>query len=739
MDGERMDYIAGLNRRQEEAVLYGQGPLLILAGAGSGKTKVLTHRIAYLIEEKEMNPANIMAITFTNKAADEMKGRLELLVKSNLDGIWAGTFHSICVRILRYNIEKIGYTSSFSIYDRDDQITVVRQCMKELNINDKMYSDRGLLNSIGRLKDSMVDPLDFLEENRSNIYKRTVGQVYQLYEKTLRDNNALDFDDLILKTVELLEKDQEVLDYYSRRFKYIFVDEFQDTNGPQYKLVSLLASHHRNLCVVGDDDQSIYGFRGADISNILNFEGEFKDAKVIKLEQNYRSTSHILDTANKVIRNNRGRKDKTLYTEGDKGEKVKLVELSDSDEEANFVAREVESLKSKGFSYSDMAILYRTNAQSRTFEQEFMKRQIPYKLVGGVNFYSRKEIKDLVAYLKLVQNPTDDVAFRRIINTPKRGIGDATIAKIETYANKRGESLYSAILSLDQIDGLSKRAKNNLKEFSSIIVNFMAYKEVMGVQEYIEKLLEESGYIEELERDKSIESETRIQNLREFISVAEDFERQQPDGTVEDFLSGVTLLSDLDKTEELEDSLTMITVHSAKGLEYPVVFLVGMEEGLFPSSRSIEEDPDVEEERRLCYVAITRAEDLLYISYSRLRSMYGRTNYTLPSRFVDELPDDYVDRLGVKKVKRVDSRFNVNPIDMAREKNRMEKELKESKASISEDKKDIALGSRVMHKAWGVGTVVEIKDKADDKELVIAFQNKGIKRILLSIAPLKKI
>lgn len=740
-----MDYISGLNDRQKEAVLHDEGPLLILAGAGSGKTRVLTHRIAYLIENKGINPFNILAITFTNKAANEMRERIDGLLNTRMDDLWAGTFHSICVRILRYNIKKIGYDSNFSIYDRDDQLTVVRECIKDMNLDKDIYKEKPVLNTIGRLKDKMVSPSDYIKENYSSLYSRTVGEIYELYEKKLRNNNALDFDDLILKTVELLLRDKETLDYYSRRFKYIFVDEFQDTNGPQYQLISLLSSFHKNLTVVGDDDQSIYGFRGADIENILNFEKDYDNTKIIKLEENYRSTKNILDIANHVIKNNNDRKDKVLWTGNEEGHQVIIESTFDEREEANFAIDKMEELINEfGYKYSDFAILYRTNAQSRNFEEAFIRRNLPYKLVGGIKFYGRREIKDVVAYLNLVQNPTDNVSLKRIINVPKRGIGNVTLEKIESYANGTGESIYSAILSIDNIPGISERTKNNLRKFTSTINELIVMKEILGVQDFIEKLLNDSGYADELRKENSIESQTRLENINEFISVAVDYERENPEGTIEDFLVNVSLLSDVDKTEDVDNAATMLTIHSSKGLEFPVIFLVGMEEGLFPSARSVESDKDIEEERRLCYVAITRAEERLFITFANTRTIYGRTNYTLPSRFVEEIPKELVETTYDEKKLRVNrssknTRFDSN-ISNDKYNKIVDKEIEEAEKRKEENQGlagEITIATKVRHKKWGEGMIVGIKDTPNDKELTIAFENAGLKRIILSIAPIE--
>lgn len=735
-----MDYLKGLNDRQREAILHKEGPLLILAGAGSGKTRVLTHRIAYLIEEKRVFPGNILAITFTNKAANEMKERVADLLGGNIDNLWMGTFHSICVRILRRDIDKIGFQRSFSIYDRDDQITLMKECIKELNLSKDMYKERAIIPIISTLKDSMTSPDTYIKQNYSDYYSKNVGELYSLYQKKLKSNNALDFDDLIIRTVELFKQESDVLGYYQKRFKHIFVDEFQDTNKIQYQFVKMLSQGHKNLCVVGDDDQSIYGWRGADISNILDFEKDFLQTKIIKLEQNYRSTQNILNTANHVIKNNYSRKSKRLWTDNDQGNKVILENSLDSDEEARFVADKIEELIGEGYKPSAFAILYRTNVQSRSFEEAFMRRNISYKLVGGLKFYDRKEIKDIVAYLRTIQNPVDDISLNRIINTPRRGIGLTTMGKIQEYANEMDKSIYSALLDVDKIPGLSKRARNSLTSFIDMINKFMAMKEVMGIEEFIEKVVYGVGYIKQLEDDDSIESQTRLDNIKEFISVAIDFELNDPEGTLEDFLSNVSLLSDVDKTEDIDNSVTLLTVHSAKGLEFPIVFMVGMEEGLFPMSRAMNDESELEEERRLCYVAITRAEELLYICFAKIRTIYGKTNYTLPSRFIDEMPKDLIEKKRQKESKASKIVGN-RSIEPAREQLIKVKDYSKkqniSRKKDSVDSSKIKEGTKVKHGKWGVGTIVQLKDRDDDTEMVIAFDKVGLKRLLLSIAPIE--
>ncbi|SCL87825.1 DNA helicase PcrA [Sporanaerobacter sp. PP17-6a] len=724
-----MDYLQGLNEKQKEGVLHTEGPLLILAGAGSGKTRVITHKIAYLIEEKRVFPSNILAITFTNKAAKEMKERVEGLLKGRVEDIWMGTFHSMCVRILRREIESIGYKRNFSIYDSLDQKTLVKECITEKNLNKETFQEKPIISIISSLKDDMIDPDDYINENYKDYYRRNVGEIYDLYEEKLKKNNALDFDDLILKTVFLLKSDERIREKYQSKFEYIFVDEYQDTNKSQYELIKYLSGKHGNICVVGDEDQSVYGWRGADIRNILNFERDFKGAEVIKLEQNYRSTGNILDVANSIIKNNTERKGKKLWTAKERGQYATLKINFDEKEEANFVTQKVIDLIEEGkYKYGDFVILYRTNAQSRSFEETFIRNNIPYKIVGGLKFYDRKEVKDLIAYLRLIQNPLDDISLRRIINVPKRGIGASTLGKIEKYTSQTGESIYGALLDLDKIQGLSGRARNVIKSFTAMINKFLAMKEIMGVRDFIEEVVYSTGYIKELEEENSVESQSRIENLKEFISVAVDFETNYEGGTLEDFLANVSLLSDVDKTDERKDVVTMMTVHGAKGLEFPVVFLVGMEEGLFPISRALDSIHDMEEERRLCYVAVTRAEELLYISYANLRTIYGNTTYSLPSRFLKEIPDDMLKicKNGQRKEEQEDEIEYEERTDI---KNKFEK-----KVNLKED---IQIGSKVNHKMWGMGTVVQIKKVGKDKEIVVAFENKGLKKLLLSIAPIE--
>ncbi|NLJ78275.1 MAG: DNA helicase PcrA [Tissierellia bacterium] len=735
-----MDYIKGLNDRQREAVLHDEGPLLVLAGAGSGKTRVLTHRIAYLIEERGIFPGNILAITFTNKAADEMKERAIGLLSGNLDRIWMGTFHSICVRILRQHIDRIGFERAFSIYDRNDQIALMRECIEELGLNEDRYKDRLVLNMVGRIKDSMASPDDYIDERYMDPVRENMRGLYRLYEKKLKHNNALDFDDLIKRTVELFRADSDILEYYQRKFEYIFVDEFQDTNGAQYQLIRLLASGHRNLCVVGDDDQSIFGWRGADITNILSLKEDFHEAKTIKLEQNYRSTQNILDVANSIIKNNNGRMEKRLWTDRDRGKQVVVENVSDQDDEARTVLNRIwEHSKDGHYKLSDFAILYRTNAQSRVFEEAFMRNDIPYRLVGGLKFYDRKEIKDIIAYLRVIQNPVDDISLRRIINVPRRGIGRVTMGRVEEYARGIDSNIYDALMDVENIPGLSARARNSLRSFVDMMNGFMERQKAIGIGEFIEEVIEKVGYIGELEDKGDEEAQSRLNNIEEFLSVAVEFETYNPDGSLEDFLAGISLLSDVDKTEDRDDAVTLLTVHSAKGLEFPVVFMVGMEEGLFPIIRDSESDSDIEEERRLCYVAITRAEELLYISHARVRTIYGRMNYSKPSRFIYELPEDLIDVKGElnRDFHRGFNDMAINPNErLIRVRDYTRRPMAPS-GRVAVDQDQIKEGTKVKHAKWGFGIVAQLKDRDDDREATIIFDDVGLKRLLLSIAPIE--
>ncbi|MGO1580026.1 MAG: ATP-dependent helicase [Peptoniphilaceae bacterium] len=720
-----------LNEKQREALLKTEGPVLILAGAGSGKTKVVTHKIAYLIEEKEIFPSSILAITFTNKAANEMKERVAKLIDVDVEGMWIGTFHSICIRILRRNIERINYSSNFSVYDRDDQKTVVRDCIKELNLNKDVYKSNSLISKISELKNDFIKADEFINSNYSDFYYRNVGEVYKLYVKKLKENNALDFDDLIIKTVELLTESEEVRNYYQNKFKYVFVDEYQDTNTAQYKFVKLMCRKDPNITVVGDNDQSIYKWRGADINNILNFEKDFKNARVILLEQNYRSTSKILNVANSVIQNNGNRKDKKLWTEKAEGKDVNYQIYRHSYEEEKDVVNKILQLNYKGYDYSDMAILYRTNAQSRGFEESLVRETIPYKIVGGLRFYDRKEVKDIISYLKAIQNSKDDVAIKRIINVPKRGIGASSLEKIENYASENNLSIFEVIDSLKENDDLNLRAEKNIRQFANLLNLLINHRDELSVSKLIEKVIYESGYVADLENDNTVESRTRIENIKELITTAVDFERSNPLGNLEEFLSGISLLSELDKTKDKNNAVQLMTVHAAKGLEFKIVFLVGMEENLFPTSRALDNDEDIEEERRLCYVAVTRAEELLFISSAQNRTLYGKTTPSLESRFIKEMGSSIniiepkEDPLTVKK-----NLVEVKDFTQYRPKKIIEKKVAKS------DLEDIKVGDKVFHKKWKEGMIVSKTPKGEDFELVVSFEGKGLKRLMQSMAPI---
>ena len=627
-----------LNPMQKEAVLHTEGPLLILAGAGSGKTRGLTHRIAYLIDEKEVNPWNILAITFTNKAAGEMRERVDALVGFGAESIWVSTFHSTCVRILRRYIENLGYTTSFSIYDSDDQKTLMKQVFKTLDIDTKQYKERSVLSIISSAKDKLISPEEFLLNAGQDFRQKKVGEIYKEYQNQLKKNNALDFDDLIVKTVELFQNNHLVLEHYQERFRYIMVDEYQDTNTAQFKLISLLASKYGNLCVVGDDDQSIYRFRGADIENILSFEQTFPGAKVIKLEQNYRSTQNILDAANGVIRHNQGRKEKSLWTANGTGDKILFKQFEAARDEADYIARQI---RDSSCPCQDQAVLYRTNAQSRLLEERCIFYNVPYRLVGGVNFYQRKEIKDILAYLKTIANGVDDLSVLRIINVPKRGIGAASMGKVTVFASEHGMSLYGALGNARMVPGLGK-AVEKIGRFTAQIEGFrsMAQSEEYSIKELIEAILEETGYEEELQSEGEIEAETRMENIEELISKAAAYEEDAQYPSLDEFLEQVALVADIDNVDSSEDRVTLMTLHSAKGLEFPKVYLAGMEDGLFPGMMAISSDDrtDMEEERRLCYVGITRAKKELVITAARKRMIHGETRYCKVSRFVEEIP-----------------------------------------------------------------------------------------------------
>ena len=737
-----MSKYEGLNPMQQEAVYHTEGPVLILAGAGSGKTRVLTHRIAYLIEEKGVNPWNIMAITFTNKAAQEMRERVDQIVGFGSESIWVSTFHSSCVRMLRRFIDRIGYENNFTIYDTDDQKTVIKEVCKRLNIDTKMFKERSLMAAISSAKDELISPEAFKRDAGQDWSLQTVARVYEAYQKQLAMNNALDFDDLIAKTVELLEASPEVLDYYQQRFRYIMVDEYQDTNTAQFRFVSLLASKYRNLCVVGDDDQSIYKFRGANIGNILGYEKVFPDAKVIKLEQNYRSTQNILNAANEVIRHNLGRKEKTLWTDNEVGELLHFRQFLTGYEEAEYIAGDISKKVREGtYAYRDCAILYRTNAQSRLFEEKFLLANIPYKIVGGVNFYARKEIKDLLAYLKTIDNARDDVAVRRIINVPKRGIGATTLNRVQDYAQEQGISFYDALKEADQIPTLGRSAAK-IRPFVDFVQKFRSQLEYLSVTELLNKVIEETGYVEELKAEDTEESRARIENIDELISKVVSYEQDAEEPSLDGFLSEVALIADIDSVEESDNRVLLMTLHSAKGLEFPNVYLAGMEDGIFPSYMTITEGDasELEEERRLCYVGITRAMKELTLTAAQQRMIRGETQYSKVSRFIREIPRELVE-LGRETAPKKTVEMPQAGSSYARMRQVYRKEIFAPKKF--EVKKaealDYGVGDTVRHIKFGTGTVTAIVEGGKDYEVTVDFDRVGTKKMFASFAKLKKI
>ena len=736
-----------LNPEQKEAVLHTEGPLLILAGAGSGKTRVLTHRVAYLIEQG-VAPWNILAITFTNKAAGEMRERVDKLVGLGSDSIWVSTFHSTCVRILRRYIDRLGYDTSFSIYDTDDQKSVMKEVCKKLQIDTKIYKERMLLGAISHAKDELMNPVQMQLDAGSDWNQQKIAGVYAEYQAQLHKNNALDFDDLIMKTVELFQNCPDVLDFYQERFRYIMVDEYQDTNTAQFKLVSLLAAKYQNLCVVGDDDQSIYRFRGANIMNILNFEQVFPDAKVIKLEQNYRSTSNILNAANEVIHHNQGRKDKRLWTDNDAGVPVRFRQFQNAFEEAEHVIGNITShIQKEEAEYKDHAILYRTNAQSRLFEEKLIYANIPYKIIGGVNFYARKEIKDLLAYLKTVDNGRDEVAVRRIINVPKRGIGATTLSRVGEYAMANDMGFYEALLNAEQIPGIGRGASKVLP-FTVLIQTLRAKQEHAKVSELLETILEETGYRRELILEGTDESEARLENIDELMSKVKDYDENAENPSLSGFLEEVALVADIDNLEEESNHVVLMTLHSAKGLEFPYVYMVGMEDGLFPSYMSIVADnpqEEIEEERRLCYVGITRAKKELTMTAARQRMLRGEIQYNMISRFVKEIPDEYLENKtespGQRAKEAKEQRINQRRQAMLEASKSLRTKPIQSKmvAATKASHLDYSVGDRVKHIRFGEGTVLEIIEGAKDYEVRVNFDVAGVKKLFASFAKLQKV
>ena len=732
-----------LNKEQQEAVECTEGPLLILAGAGSGKTRVLTYRIAHLIEDCGVNPWNILAITFTNKAAGEMRERVDRIVGYGSESVWVSTFHSACVRILRRYIDRLGYDTNFTIYDTEDQKTVMKDVCRRLELDPKLYKERAVLSVISNAKNEYISPNEFQLQARGDFRMEKMAQAYLEYQKELKKNNALDFDDLLVKTVELFQSCPDVLESYQERFRYIMVDEYQDTNTVQFKLISILAKKYHNLCVVGDDDQSIYKFRGANIKNILDFEEVFPDAKVVKLEQNYRSTKHILDTANAVIAHNRGRKEKALWTENGEGEPVFFQQFQTGYDEAEYVAGEIRKKVRNGEAeYKDFAVLYRTNAQSRLFEEKFLYANIPYKLIGGVNFYSRKEIKDILAYLKTIDNGKDDLAVRRIINVPKRGIGNVSLNKVQNYAEDMGMSFFEALEDAEHVPGLG-RATIKIQPFVTLIHELRLRLADMSLEELIEEILDRTGYSQELKDEDTDEAKARLENIDEFISKAVSYEEGEEHPTLSGFLEEVALVADIDSLEESDNRVLLMTLHSAKGLEFPYVFLAGMEDGLFPSYMSIAADnptEEIEEERRLCYVGITRAMKELTMTCARVRMIRGENQYNNISRFIREIPPEL---LGKKSVVPPAPKVQTPPKDTPYQKAKEAFRTKTFDPSqfkvVKADSLDYTVGDRVSHIKFGQGTVLEIADGGRDFEVKVEFDNYGVKRMFASFAKLKKV
>ena len=697
-----MDLLENLNDKQKEAVLATEGPCLVIAGAGSGKTKVLTHKIAYLIEEKEIKPWNILAITFTNKAAKEMQERITNLIGEKAAEMWIGTFHSICVRILRRYIDRIGYNSDFVIFDTSDQKTLIKQCIKQLNLDDKIFTDRGVLAEISNSKNEMLTPEQYSVRANGELRKERIAKLYEMYQKKLKENNALDFDDIINLTIQILTENPDVLEYYSGKFQYVLVDEYQDTNPVQYKLTKLLANKYKNIFVVGDMNQSIYGFRQADYKNIVNFEKDYKDCKVIKLEENYRSTNNILNAANSVIANNKERKDLRLWSEHGDGVKVKYIRSYDERHEVTIVINEIKKLLENGYHRKDIAILYRTNAQSRVVEEGMLSNNIPYRVVGAYYFYNRKEIKDLIAYLRLIYNTHDEISLRRIINVPKRGIGDAAIKTLESTALLNNSSMFESLSTRKEL------------EFKELIEDLIKDSNSMSLTELIDSIMEKTHMKEELELDKSLDSELRLDNLMEFKSITASFEEKEGCVNLGDFLNEISLIADLSEHKESDDEVTLMTIHSAKGLEFTVVFLIGMEEGIFPHANSLLEDNGLEEERRLCYVGITRAKEILYLTNSKRRMLYGKDTMNPPSRFIDEIKSDYIERIDTIK-------------DEAQK-------IASSEMYIEGSNDDLNVGDTINHDTLGIGVILSV----DGSFIEVAFKT-GIKKLMKNHKSIKKV
>ena len=762
-----MNILEGLNDKQYEAVINADGPCLVIAGAGSGKTKVLTHKIAYLLNEKDIKPWNILAITFTNKAANEMKERVEKLVGEATKDMWLGTFHSICVKILRMFIDRIGYDRSFIIFDTSDQRTLVKECLKTLDIDDKMFTDRSVLSEISNAKNDMLEPEQYQMKAHGDYRREKIAGVYALYQHRLKENNAVDFDDIINLTIKILSENPDVLQYYSDKFRYILVDEYQDTNKSQFTLVTMLASRYGNITVVGDNDQSIYKFRGADISNILNFEKDFPGTKIIKLEQNYRCTGNILNAANAVIKNNEVKYKKELWTENDVGELPNVFCGDNEYDEASYITEQINRLKREEYyKYSDFAVLYRMNAQSRAIEDILRREDIPYKIIGGLKFYERKEIKDIIAYLRLIYNPSDNLSLKRIINEPKRGVGKTSIDNISKLSEELNISMYEIIKNAADY-GLN-RVYANTREFIEQMQYLMSKKEELKISELVKETLNKTGYTKALENENTIEAETRIQNLEEFLTVAIEFEEEVVENSLGEFLEGITLSSDIDGMEDEEDSVTLMTLHSAKGLEFPVVFLVGMEEGIFPGYKSIGEQSELEEEGRLCYVGITRAKNYLFLTCAKQRTIFGSTTYNAPSRFLEEIPEEYLQ--GYKdafkkeesysdssykweygnsssKIKTYKVNTNETGYVAAKSVNTISNysfKTPESflsglnkKSEIDVDLSKYKAGANVYHKKFGEGIINSVEPEGEDLKVDITFEKAGHKRLMAKFARLE--
>lgn len=759
------DLIEGLNDRQKEAVISTEGPCLVIAGAGSGKTKVLTHKIAYLISEKYVKPWNIIAITFTNKAANEMKERIQNIIGDAANDLWMGTFHSICVKILRKYIDRIGFDHSFLIFDTSDQKTLIKECLKDLKVDDKLFTDRAVLSEISNGKNEMLEPKDYKIKYAGDFRRETIGNIYELYQQRLKENNALDFDDIINYTIKILTENPDVLEYYTEKFKYVLVDEYQDTNKAQFMLVSILASKYGNITVVGDNDQGIYSFRGADITNILNFEKDFPGTKIIKLEQNYRCTGNILKAANAVIKHNENKYEKKLWTANDEGELPSIYQSEDEYDEASYVVKQINHLKTEEYyKYSDFVVLYRMNSQSRAIEDILRREDIPYKIVGGLKFYERKEIKDIIAYLRLIYNTSDNISLKRIINEPKRGIGKTSLDNIQQISEQNGISMYEVIKNAEQF-GLN-RVKANADDFINLIEELRTKQNELSISELIKETLNKSGYTKALELENSVEAESRIQNLEEFLTVAIEFEEEFADNTLGEFLENITLSSDIDNVEDAENSVTLMTLHSAKGLEFPTVFLVGLEEGIFPGYKSIGEENALQEERRLFYVGITRAKEHLFLTCAKRRTIFGSTSYNAISRFVKEIPEELLNGYDKMQKEKVEDKFENSDYEW-KYSNRESKvktytfetnsyEVKKQVPATAgfqyrtaesflsslnkKDSFDISKyqeGQRVYHKKFGEGTINKVEEEGEDYKIDINFDKVGHKRLMAKFAGLE--